>query len=683
VRSATAVPATAIERVQTRRVDASTIVTLSGDGHLAPARVTESDTAPRRLILDFPNVISRAPSQTEVGGAVKKVRVALNSHKPVITRVVMEIEPTTTYRVERSGEEGRDLAVVFTPSHTANAVLVAPPEEPSAPQLPEAPITLEQAMANVSSITPAAPAFSPAPPPPAAPAADPMAALKLVGPPATRKANPVAPPKVERSASPAGQAPPASASSPRVLAPQSAPPAPSSSPLVQQPPSAPAPQPPAVSPTAPQTIGSAQKTYTGHPISLDFTGGDLRTVLRLFAEVSGLNMIIDPDVQGSVDIVLSDVPWDQALEVILRGNQLDYTVDGTIVRIAKIDTLRREQEGRQALARASAEAGTLVVRTFPLSYAKAGQAAPLVRKAALSPRGDVQIDERTNTLIITDLPARLDTAQSLIATIDRAEPQVEVEARIVQTNRDFARAIGVQWGLNGRVAPELGNTTDLAFPNRGSVGGRVGPLQGSSSTDPRGNPIDDTGTAVNLRAPAATSAIGLALGAVNGAFNLDVALSALERSGKGRILSTPRLTTQNNIQAEVSQGIQIPIQTVANNTVTVTFKDAVLILRVTPQITAANTVIMKVEIENATADFSREVNGIPPIDTQRANTQVQINDGSTTVIGGIFVTRENNNTDRVPMLHRIPLFGWLFKRDVNSDESRELLIFITPRILKG
>jgi type IV pilus secretin PilQ/predicted competence protein len=675
--SATMVPATAIERVQSRRSDRATIVTLSGDGHLAPARVTESETAPRRLILDFPNVITRAPSQTEIGGMVKKVRVALNSHKPVITRVVMEIEPTTTYRVERSGEAGRDIAVVFSQNDTQNAVLVAPPEEPAAPLQPEPPITLEQAMANVSSITPAAPAGPPA---------DPMAALKLVAPPVTRSSAPnlAARPKAERSPSPAAQAPPATASSPRVLSPIQSAPAPPSSPVVQSPSTPASPVAPGGPPPAgPTTIGATQKTYTGHPISLDFTGGDLRTVLRLFAEVSGLNMIIDPDVQGSVDIVLTDVPWDQALEVILRGNQLDYTVDGTIVRIAKIDTLRKEQDSRQALARSSAEAGTLVVRTFPLSYARAAQAAPLIRKAALSARGDVQIDERTNTLIITDLPARLDTAASLIGTLDRAEPQVEVEARIVQTSRDFARAIGVQWGLNGRVAPELGNTTDLAFPNRGSVGGRVGGQQGSAATDPRGNPIDNTGTAVNLPAAAATSAIGLALGAVNGAFNLDVALTALENSGKGRILSTPRLTTQNNIQAEVSQGIQIPIQTVANNTVTVTFKDAVLILRVTPQITAANTVIMKVEIENATADFSREVNGIPPIDTQRANTQVQINDGATTVIGGIFVTREDTSSDRVPMLHRIPLFGWLFKREANSDESRELLIFITPRILKG
>jgi type IV pilus assembly protein PilQ len=210
------------------------------------------------------------------------------------------------------------------------------------------------------------------------------------------------------------------------------------------------------------------------------------------------------------------------------------------------------------------------------------------------------------------------------------------------------------------MAPELGNTTNLAFPNSVAVGGGV-----------------------NLAAEAASSALQLAMGSINGAFNLDVALAALERTGKGRVLSTPRLTTQNNVEAEVAQGIQIPIQTVANNTVTVSFKDAVLTLKVTPQITSANTVIMKVTLENATPDFSREVNGIPPIDTQRANTQVQVNDGATTVIGGIFVSREQVSTSRTPLLHRVPLLGWLFRRDTTQDESRELLIFITPRILKG
>jgi type IV pilus assembly protein PilQ len=429
---------------------------------------------------------------------------------------------------------------------------------------------------------------------------------------------------------------------------------------------------------APQS--DAQKKYTGHPVSLDFQGADLRAVLRGFSEISGLNMVIDPDVQGTVDIILNEVPWDQALDVILRGNQLDYTVDGTIVRIARVDTLAKENAARQALVKSADDVTPLSVRTFALSYARAASAAPLIKKAALSARGDVQIDERTNTLIVTDRPEKLDVAANLLRTLDRAEPQVEVEARIVLTSRAFARAVGVEWGLNGRVMPDIGNTTNLAFPNKGTLGGRLG---SQGPVDPRATENEQSGTAVKLGVPDASSALGLALGAVNGAFNLDVALSALEHTGKGRILSTPRLTTQNNVEAEVAQGIQIPIQTVANETVTVTFKDAVLVLKVTPQITAANTVILTIAIENASADFSKQVNGIPPINTQRANTQVQIDDGATTIIGGIFTSQEQSSIDKTPMLNRVPLLGWLFKRDDQREESNELLIFITPRILKG
>jgi type IV pilus assembly protein PilQ len=266
-----------------------------------------------------------------------------------------------------------------------------------------------------------------------------------------------------------------------------------------------------------------------------------------------------------------------------------------------------------------------------------------------------------------------------VLTLDRPQPQVEIEARIVQTNKDYARALGVQWGFSGRVEPGLGNTTNLAFPNNGNLGGRVGGVQGpvaGSSTNP------SVPSTVNLGVPAASSAIGLALGSINGAFNLDVALTALERSGNGRLLSTPRVTTQNNIAAEMKQGIQIPIQTVANNTVTVTFKDAALSLRVTPQITAANTVIMQIALENAAPDFSRAVNGIPPINTQNATTQVLVTDGQTTVIGGIYVSQEQANSDRTPGLSKIPLLKWLFKRDSITDQSTELLIFITPRIIK-
>ncbi len=430
-----------------------------------------------------------------------------------------------------------------------------------------------------------------------------------------------------------------------------------------------------------------ERKYIGAPVSLDFVGADLRAVLRTLVALGGLNVVLDNSVQGTVDIVLHDIPWDQALETILRSNKLGYVAEGTILRIAPLSVLAEEEAERRKLAEARALAGELRVQTFTLSYARAQDLQPLVTRSALSPRGQIQVDARTNTVIITDLADRLQTAANLIQGLDRPEPQVEVEARIVQTTRDFARAIGIQWGLNGRMTPEVGNTTNLAFPNRGTIGGRLG-SQGAQGTDPRANPGDQTGTVVGLPAlpagsAAVNTAIGLALGSVNGAFNLDVALSALERTGKGRVLSTPRLTTQNNIAAEVGQGIQIPIQAVANNTVTVTFKEALLRLMVTPQITAAGTVIMQVIIENASADFSRQVNGIPPIDTQRAQTQVQVNDGATTVIGGIFVSREQTSTDRTPLLSRLPLLGWLFRRDSVQDESRELLIFITPRILKG
>jgi type IV pilus assembly protein PilQ len=414
-------------------------------------------------------------------------------------------------------------------------------------------------------------------------------------------------------------------------------------------------------------------------VTLDFQNADLRSVLRAFVEISGLNIVIDPAITGSVDIVLRDVPWDQALDIILRSNKLGYSVEGTVVRIAPLSVLANEEEERRKLSEAQALSGELQVITRTLSYARANDLGELLTRTALSSRGQVQVDERTNTLIITDLPPRLTTASDLIATLDRAEPQVEIEARIVQTSREFARSIGVQWGVTGRVAQELGNTTPLAFPNRGGIDGRIG-TQGPN--DPRALPSEQSGTVVNLPATAASSAIGIALGAVNGSFNLDVALSALERAGKGRVLSTPRVSTQNNVEAEVTQGIQIPIQTVANNTVTVTFKDAALTLRVLPQITSAQTVIMRIGLENASPDFSRQVNGIPPIDTQRATTQVLVTDGATTVIGGIFVSREQSVNDRTPGLHRLPLLGWMFKRDTITDESRELLIFITPRIIK-
>jgi type IV pilus assembly protein PilQ len=399
------------------------------------------------------------------------------------------------------------------------------------------------------------------------------------------------------------------------------------------------------------------KQYTGTPYDFDFQGADLRMVLRSFAELSGLNLVIDPAVDGTVDIKLTRVPWDQALDVILKSSKLGYIVEGTVIRVVPLDVLAAEEAARQKLADSQAPAA-LAVRTFTLNYAQAGDLEPLIKIAALSKFGFIQHDKRTNVLIVRDIPERLDSVAELISTLDRPEGQVEIEARIVQTNRDSARALGLQWGGRGEVSPALGNTTGLNFPNNGSL---------------------EAGTDLSVSAP--TTSARLALGSINGALNLDVALSAMERSGNGRVISAPKVTTQNNKQAEMTQGVQIPIQKEVNNTVTVEFKDAALKLLVTPRITAANTVIMDVELENASLGIV--VNEIPSIDTQRARTSVQVTDGATTVIGGINISTERSTQERTPVLHRIPLLGWLFKNNTNSDENRELLIFITPRIVRG
>jgi type IV pilus assembly protein PilQ len=602
-------PASALLHIGAARRGPATAVTLYGSGRLTASRVdTPADGTPR-LVLDLANATSAVPRTTAVGeGPVDKVRIGLSSSAPLMTQVVMDLTRRVPYRLETSSD-GHELTVVFDPpSPTVDGALASAGQAPPSPSVEGAPVSAGQAPLMLQA-----------------------AAAPQIAPPAAATG-------AAQSPAPAAQAAPVAQA-----------PAPIS-----------------------QPAGTAPQKFTGFPISLDFQGADLRAVLRTFAEISGLNIVIDPSIQGTVDVALRDVPWDQALDIILRANRLGYSVDGTIVRIAPLNVLADEEAQRQKLAEAQALAGQLQTLTRTLSYARAEQVQPLITTTVLSRRGSITTDPRTNTLIITDLPERLSQAGELITTLDRPEPQVEIEARIVQTSRDFAQRLGVQWGFTGRAVPELGNTLPLAFPNQATVDGRTGGVQGPDNA-PRG---------VNLGVTAATSAIGLALGAVNGAVNLDVALSALETSGQGRILSTPRVTTQNNIEAQITQGIQIPIQTVANNTVTVTFRDAALTLLVQPQITAANTVIMRITVENASPDFSRSVNGIPPIDTQRALTQVLVSDGETTVIGGIYVSREQSVQGRTPALYRIPLLGWLFQRNEITDESRELLIFITPRIAR-
>lgn len=658
-----AAAATKLEKVRTAHTKTATTVTLAGNGRLTPSSLTESDDQPRRLVLDFPNVQPAAAAHTSVDSAyVKAVRVALNSREPLVTRVVMDITPAATYHVERTGADGRDLAVVFEGPKAGSSPLIAPTTSSASAKDDKDGLeryTIEEALANAASLVPR---DTPR---------DPITAL-------------VAPPETRQSQTPTPTPAPAqSVSAPQTQAKAQTPAAPPAQAPPQNPP------PSGQSSFQTQVPGSGQKQYVGAPVNFDFEDADLRAVLRLFSQFSGLNMIIDPAVQGRVNVLLNDVPWDQALEQILRSNKLGYTVDGSIMRVAPLAVLADEQAQTQKLNEAKALAGELQVKTFPLSYAKADALAPLLLKSALSARGQIQFDPRTNTMIVMDLPDRLQTAQALIGTLDRPQPQVEVDARIVQTNRNFARELGIQWGFNGRQNAAIGNTTGLAFPNSISIGGAAPGPQGSNGVtqgpnDPRAPANNGTGLAVNLPTSAApTSAVGLALGSINGAFNLDVQLSALESSGKGRILSEPRLATQNNQTAVVRQGVQLPVQTVANNTVTTQFINADLSLTVTPQITASNTVIMTIILTNSAPDFTHSVQGTPPIDTQSATTTIQINDGSTAVIGGIFVSQEQANNDRTPGLYRVPIIKWLFQHQSVNDTSQELLIFVTPRILRG
>ncbi len=437
----------------------------------------------------------------------------------------------------------------------------------------------------------------------------------------------------------------------------------------------------------PRTVGSGEKKFTGHPITMDFKDGDLQDIFRLFADISGLNVVVNPGVSGKVTLKLTDVPWDQALDLILKTNGLGKTLDDNVIRIARLSDLQKEEQDLRKLKEEAALAGDLIVWRKALSYAKAQEMSPTVQKVALSARGNITLDPRTNTMIITDLPPNIEKAKELIADLDRATPQVEIEARIVVTSRNFTRDLGIQWGFLNQQAPAFGNTTNRSFPHSIVLNGQGVPgggLQADQSglAPNAGIGSQGRGYAVNLPATGFNTAIGVSLGNILGNFNLDAALTALERQGRGRLLSTPKVTTQNNQAAEIKQGVQIPIQTVANNTVTVQFKDAVLTLNVTPQITEANTVILNIDVQNNTADFANLVNGIPPINTQSAKTNVLVRDGATTVIGGIYQSNEQTSQQRTPFLSQIPILGYLFRNRFVTSNSNELLLFITPRIIK-
>src|SRR6266403_1861599 len=414
--------------------------------------------------------------------------------------------------------------------------------------------------------------------------------------------------------------------------------------------------------------------YTGEPISVNLKDVDLKDFFRLIHEISGLNVVLDPAVKGSLTIVLDEVPWDQALDIVLQNNSLDKQLNGNVLRIATRATLKNEAETQRDLERAQAEATAPVTVTRVLSYSKAATLKETLKKF-LSSRGDILSDDRSNQLIIRDIPSVIPTIDNLIRQLDRKSQQVEIEARVVSASRSFARDIGTQLGFAGTAAGGRSWFSGDSTVGVSSVETTPPPLVTAKGT--KSLPLN-----TNLGASAPTS--GLFLGHRSPNFAVDLFITAAESKGVGKLLSKPKVITQNNEKAIVKQGQKIPIQTVINNTISVQYIDAVLQLEVTPQITAEGTVFMDVLVENTQIDNAIvRVQGIPALDTQAAQTKVTVADGGTVVIGGIIVTQQQTNITEVPIVGSLPIIGYLFRRTNVSVQSQELLFFITPRIIPG
>ena len=419
-----------------------------------------------------------------------------------------------------------------------------------------------------------------------------------------------------------------------------------------------------------------QRRYVGKKVSFEFKDIDIHNLLRIIAEISKKNMVVADDVGGRVTIRLRNVPWDQALELILRSKGLGKQEFGNIVRIAPLSTLEAEAKANEAIQKSRKESAPLSVQLIPVNYATASDMASRV-KEVLTSRGNVAVDNRTNTLIVRDLGENMGKVKSLVAVLDTQTPQVLIEARIVEASATFRRAIGVQWGGTGISSAGTGNPTGLVFPSSiAAVGGVTGNSAGTA-TQPN--------YAVSLPVGAGDGsggAVGLTFGSAGGAVQLNLRLSALEAQGTVRTVSAPRVTTLDNATARISQGVSIPFSQVSAAGANTQFFEARLSLEVTPHITQDASVLMNIRAENNQPDPAvRGSNGQPGIARKEATTNVLVKDGETTVIGGIYVRGGSNSQAGLPILSKIPVLGFFFRSSTELETKNELLIFVTPRIL--
>lgn len=429
--------------------------------------------------------------------------------------------------------------------------------------------------------------------------------------------------------------------------------------------------------------GRRRRGYHGRRIDLDFKDADLHNILRLISEVGSVNIVTSDKVSGRVTIRMKNVPWDHALDVILRAKGLGQVREGNLVRVAPTSDLEKEREAEIARQKQMLLLRPLETRLMPVSYAQAQDVLPKIQYM-MSPRGRLTFDVRTNTVIARDISGNLDLMERLIRSLDTQTPQVLIEARIVEARTNFTKEIGIQWGGSFAASSANGNSTGLIFPNQLGIAG--GATDGNTPTTGIMLGQDSNPNfAVNMPAPAGTGAggaLGLTLGSVSGNVNINLRLSALESMGDIRIISAPKITTLDNVQASIEQGVTIPFSQVSAAGVQTTFKDAKLNLTVTPHVTAEGSIMMKVQVTNNEPDFvNTGPRGEPTILKKEAKTEMLIKDGDTTVIGGIYTIRSGTSWSKVPWFAEIPILGWFFRHKKETNDRQEVLVFITPRIV--
>ena len=662
-----------LERVNVVRGTDDIRVEMSSSGTLTPKLSTLD--SPARLVVDLPEtVMATGQRRIAVGaGGVKGVRIGMDGQTHPTTRIVVDLDKACAYELT-PGAAGKLVLTLH-----ANAVAKAAAETKTVATSTPAPAS--------TAVSPFAPRVAEAQAAPAKPAAQESTSptdFVFVQPTYQAKAETKTEAKnVQNDAAADEPAERAQEAAARFSDKTAAELLPVSMHSVQA--QSTTTITPAVNLAAEQKSQTGQPAaagpkYTGEPISVNLKDVDLKDFFRLIHEISGLNVVLDPNVHGTLTVVLDDVPWDQALDIVLKNNDLARELEGNVLRIATVDTLKREADGRRAQIESEMLAVEKVSVTRFLSYAKAKDVIVTVKKF-LSQRGDVVADDRTNAVIINDIPKTIPTIDRLLTQLDRKTQEVEIEARVVAATRQFARDIGTQLGFgwgNGHSA--IGGNQQV-----GSSPTTVGGLTPGYITVP-GSGSGSTGSSIPLFSNLGSTSPSSGLTFVNASntVRIDAVLSLAESRGLLKVLSRPRVVTQNNIQALVKQGVRVPIVTQAQlgGPPTVTYVDAFLRLTVIPQITSEGTIFLNVDVENTTPDFGETINGNPTLITQQATTQVLVTDGGTVVIGGVIQTNNSINVAQVPLLGNIPWLGNLFKHTTVSTSNQELIFFITPRVIQ-